>query len=41
MSADGQTAARLRDGEVVEMISLEEARRIAARVRVGEPTFGG
>ena len=34
-SADGQTAWRLRDGQPVETIYLEEARAIAARV--GEP----
>ena len=34
-SADGQTAVRLRDGQPMEAISLEEAARIAARV--GEP----
>ena len=37
-SADRQTAWRLRDGEVVEEISLEEAREIAAKV--GEPVPG-
>ena len=30
MDADGQTAWRLRDGDPVEEISLEEARRLAA-----------
>ena len=34
-SADRQAAWRLQDGKVVEQISLEEAREIAARV--GEP----
>ena len=34
-SADGKTACRLQDGNPVEAISLEEARRIAADV--GEP----
>jgi len=37
--ADGQRAARLRDGNLVEMISLEEARRTAERLGwLGLPT---
>ena len=36
-TADGQMAVRMRDGEPVEMISLEEARATVARLGLPLP----
>ena len=38
-AADGQTAVRLQDGDPVEAISLEEARRLVERLGLPMPAL--